>query len=172
MACTRFSSDAARLQKAAAVSTYADRYYLNVPGNGGTQNVFVSDPHIRLEKWAANHRTGMVNVESDLRGMTRPYNRDLVSLNDYHRWAPESAPSVSMPQDVTTVTHDTRITHPAWAYREAEIPRWEQPLVNPQMVAGRPLPFHADLNTRMIEADGFRPKMPTFGQYLQQSYAP
>ena len=75
MASTRFYYDSCRTIKSLQQSTDPGRYMLNVPGNGD-KPAYMEDPHIRIQKWGGNLRTNTINLESDLKGITRPLNRD------------------------------------------------------------------------------------------------
>jgi len=129
MACTRFSNDPARIAKNSAISTFTGRYQLNVPGNG-LDVPYINDPHIRLTRWGANHRTNMVDIQSDLYGLTRPYNRDIIGLNNHKDFSVQSEPALNY-STVGEITDESRAIAPAWIYREMEVDRWEQPLTNP-----------------------------------------
>ena len=84
MSFTRFYDDPCRVQKYLEETTSIGNYNLNVPGNG-TDLPFIDDPHIRMEKWGANLTNNIVNVESDLKGLTRKLNRDNDVINDYNK---------------------------------------------------------------------------------------
>jgi hypothetical protein len=70
MSFTRFHDDPNRIRKQAAELSYAGKYALNTPGPG--DNIpFLEDPQVRLQTWGANLMTNTINLESDLRGLTR-----------------------------------------------------------------------------------------------------
>jgi hypothetical protein len=172
MACSRYNNDRGRIEKQNAILTHPGRYALDAPGPGD-QMAFNADPHIRIQKWGANFRDNMMDINSDLRGMTRPLTRDIPEVNDYKQWSVK--PSVAFtPEETNYVTDDSRSTHPAWTYREAEINRFEPTLLNPLDQLEKP--FHYDLNTRILERDNFKPtpvKLAIAGQgYAGQGYAP
>jgi hypothetical protein len=75
MAFTRFSNDKDVIQKRLCESTFNGIYHLNTPGNG-VDMPYVNDSHIRLQKWGANLRTNTLDIENDLRGMTRKLGSD------------------------------------------------------------------------------------------------
>jgi len=122
MACTRFSNDPARISKNAAISTFTGRYQLNVPGIG-LDVPYIDDPHIRLTKWGANHRTNMVDIQSDLYGLTRPYNRDIIGLNSHYDYAVSSDRAMNY-STIGEVTDESRAVAPAWIYREMDAERF------------------------------------------------
>jgi len=151
MACTRYTNDRGRIEKQNAMLTHPGRYALDVPGPGD-QMAFNADPHIRIQKWGANFRNNMMDINSDLRGLTRPLNRDLPNVNCYKKHAAHSS-TISY-GETNYITDDSRATHPAWTYRDAEMNRWEQPLLNPLDQLEKP--FHNNLNTRILERDHFK----------------
>ena len=156
MSFTRFHDDRCRIIKQLQESTGPGRYHLNVPGNGD-KPLFMEDPHIRAQKWGGNLRTNTINIESDLRGLTRNYNRDCVDLNNYKSNAVSSR-AVSYPSK-NPFTEESRATHPAWTYRDLEYTRWNILHVDPQYNVYMPL-NDRNLNTRLIERDNFVPKVP------------
>lgn len=177
MACSRYNNDRGSIEKHNAILTHPGRYALDSPGPGD-QMAFNADPHIRIQKWGANFRNNMMDINSDLRGMTRPLTRDIPEVNDYKQWSVKSSVAFQ-PEETNYVTDDSRATHPAWTYREAEINRFEPPLLNPLDQLEKP--FHYDLNTRILERDHFKPspvKLAIAGQgnagqgYAGQGYAP
>lgn len=158
MSLTRFHDDPARIMKRAQESSFLGNYRLNVPGNG-THLPFHEDPHIRLQRWGANINNqdhGMIHLESDLRGMTRKLNKDVPELNNYQTYA-ETKPTFSYPT-TSAFIDESRATHPAFLYRESTQSRWETPFLNPQdSVKMEGLPFHSNLQTRILEKDSFVP---------------
>ena len=150
MAFTRFYDDPLRISKRLEESTFAGRYQLDMPGPG-VDMPFEEDPHARLQKWGANLRTNTINLESDLRGMTRPLSRrDCTRTNDYKTHAVQTAP-MAMYSTANPYVEESRASHPAWMYRDLEQPRWEQPLLNPQ--ANLEKPFAHNVHTRILEKD-------------------
>jgi hypothetical protein len=155
MSFTRFHDDPARIKKQLEESTFTGRYRLDTPGNG-MDLPFFEDPQLRLQGWGANFRNNSVNLESDLLGLTRPMNRDLVDVNDYkihsvatsHPYYRSSQPFVE----------ESRASHPAWMFRDLEHSRWENPLLNP--LNGLEKGFHENIQTRILEKDLFTPSIP------------
>ena len=155
MANTRFNYDYVRTSKLLQESTGPGKYMLNTPGNGDDMP-FINDPQIRLQRWGANVYTNPVDVDSDLMGLTRPLHKhDRMEYKTYrnknssvNKYKVASAP----------VTDETRVTHPAWAYRDLEQTRWEYPLLDPQEHTC--MTFQNNTNTRMLEKDNYVPKVP------------
>jgi len=82
MAFTRFHDDPSRIKKQVQISSFQGRYFLDTPGQG-VDLPFLEDPNIRMQYWGANLRNNTINLESDLRGLSRKLNRDYVDVNDY-----------------------------------------------------------------------------------------
>jgi hypothetical protein len=164
MAFTRFHDDPYRIQKQLEESSYAGRYFLDKPGQG-VDLPFVEDPQIRMQGWGSNLRTNTINLESDLLGLTRPLNRDLVDINDYQIHAVSS--SKVHYRDAEPFVQESRATHPAWMFRDIDRPRWENPLLNP--LNGLEKQFQENISTRILEKDYYVPKVPVVNgtQYME-----
>lgn len=155
MAFTRFHDDPVRIQKQLEESTFVGRYRLDTPGNG-LDLPFYEDPQLRLQGWGANFRNNTVNLESDLLGLTRPLNRDLVDINDYKiNRVPTSQPTY---RSSKPFIEESRASHPAWMFRDLEHSRWETPFLNP--LNGLEKGFHENIQTRILEKDLFKPSIP------------
>lgn len=144
-----FNNDPARLHKRLEESVFPGLWHLNTPGPGTIPSVS-DDPHIRLQYWGGNLMMDTVNLESDLKGITRTsYRGDTVDYN-HHRvpqqpvMYPKSSPFVA----------ESRATHPAWQYREMDVANrhWEYPLLNPQHT-GVFYPFQRNIQTRILAKD-------------------
>jgi hypothetical protein len=150
MSFTRFHDDPHRIKKQVDESSFAGRYMLNTPGQG-MDLPFMEDPQIRLQKWGANLQTNTVNLESDLLGLSRVYNRDLPIKNQH-----TTNTAVSQKISYTTAQpfiDESRASHPAWVYKDLEQNRWENPLLNP--LNGIERDFNFNIQTRIIEKDNF-----------------
>jgi hypothetical protein len=160
MSFTRFHDDPYRIQKQVTESAFPGNYMINTPGPG--MNLpFMEDTGIRMQKWGANLCTNTVNLESDLRGMTRKLNRDLIGENDYRH---HSVQTNRVPyRETAPFIEETRASHPAWMYRDIEHQRWEEPLLNP--LNGFELKFHNNIQTRILEKDYFVQKTPVVSGY-------
>jgi len=153
MSFTRFYDDPNRIRKQLEQTTFTGRYMLDVPGPG-IELPFVEDPQIRMQKWGANLRDNTVNLESDLFGMTRKMNRDLVEINDYQQNAVQSSEKkwgITKP-----FVEETRASHPAWMYKSLEQDRWEYPILNP--LHGIEKRFNENIQTRILEKDHYLTK--------------
>lgn len=153
MAFTRFHDDPYRIKKQVEESSGMGRYFLNTPGQG-MDLPFIEDPQMRLQGWGANLRTNTINLESDLFGMTRPLNRDLVDINNYKTHAVSTAQMGY--RDSKPFIEESRVTHPAWMYKDLEQPRWEAPYLNP--LNGLEKTFNENIQTRILEKDYYVPQ--------------
>ena len=160
MACTRFNYDPCRTKKSLQQATGPGRWILDVPGNGNAPG-FIEDPHILLQKWGANLRTNSINLESEMIGNNkRTFSRDCYFRQNITHFPPQffsvSTEPVVYPTNSTVITEESRATHPAWWYRDVEQNNWWQLPLNPQVNVC--IPFHSNLNTRILEKDYFTPK--------------
>jgi len=154
MAFTRFKYDECRVKKHLQQSTDPGRWIMNVPGNGSHPD-YMADPAIRLQKWGANLRTNVINLESDLLGVNRMMSKDCLGKDNYKNFnVPNQA--IQYPNNVDLTTGQSRTTNPAWWYRDREQVDWYYPPLNPQ--ENTFLPFLNNLNTRILEKDYFTPK--------------
>tara|TARA_X000001036_G_scaffold65848_1_gene56579 strand:- start:58 stop:540 length:483 start_codon:yes stop_codon:yes gene_type:complete len=156
MSFTRFHDDPCRIKKKLQESVDQSLYYLNVPGNG-TNLPFIEDPHVRLQQWGANLRTNTVELDSDLKGLTRRLNRDCKQLNDYKSPRVWSRAKI-YPDNKQPITQQPRSTNPAWTARDLEQNHRQILLEDPQR--NFEIPFRNNLNTQLLEKDYFLPKLP------------
>jgi len=156
MSFTRFHDDPSRIRKQMQISSYSERYFLDTPGQG-LDLPFMEDPNIRMQSWGANLGDNTINLESDLRGLTRKLNRDYVDVNDYKQNSVHSSPTTYRTEQ--PFVEESRATHPAWTYKDLEQPRWESPFLNP--LNGLEKGFHENIQTRILEKDIFVPTIPS-----------
>lgn len=155
MAFTRFKYDSAREEKYLQQSTDVGRYHLNVPGPAD-ETKYISSPFIRLQGFGANNRTNTINIDSDLRGLTRNLNRDNIMTNDYKQQSVFSS-EVAYGVNDWHLTDQSRTTHPAWEYRDKSQFRLDiLDENNPQHHTQKP--FLHNLDTRNLEKDNYKPK--------------
>ena len=154
MAFTRFKYDNCRTKKSLQQSTDPGRWILNVPGNGD-KPCYMEDPQIIPQKWGANLRTNVINLESDLRGVNRHLSRDCLGKDEYQKYnVPNEA--IQYPSCSTLTTEQSRATNPAWWYRDLAQTDTSYPFLNPQVNVA--IPFQNNLSTRILEKDYFTPK--------------
>jgi hypothetical protein len=152
MSFTRFHDDPARIQKTLEESFYSGDYYINAPGPG-VFLPFQQDAEIRLQKWGANMQTNTVNLESDLRGLSRLTNWHHTDAYDYTKHSAEIQ-GVDYPVS-EPFTEESRASHPAWMYRDLPHDNWSFPQLNPQNLATVEPPFIWDVQTRILQRDHF-----------------
>ncbi len=152
MSNTRFYYDPCRTIKSLQQSTDPGRYMLNVPGNGD-KPCYMEDPYIRMQKWGGNLRTNSINLESDLRGLTRAVGRDCLGKDEYQQTSVNSNP-ISYPQCATLTTEQSRAIMPAWTARDLEQVDWYTLPLDPQ--ENTCMPFLNNLSTRILEKDYYQ----------------
>jgi len=155
MSFTRFHDDPARIKYSLEISTYSGRYALDTPGPG-VNLPYLEDSQIRMQKWGANLMTNPINIESDLRGLTRKLNRDNIELNNYKNTAVETSQKIY--EKKQPYVDESRASHPAWMYRDLEQTRWEVPFINPLVNVEKK--FHDNIQTRILEKDHHVPIIP------------
>ena len=155
MSFTRIHDEPCRIKKELQQMTDIGRYMINQPGPGA-EVAFVEDPHIRLQGWGANLRTNCINLESDLKGLTRPLNRDCRDINNYEENAVVSRPMGYGSSE--PFVEQSRTIMPAWTLRDAEagvtVPaRWNYLHEDPQK--HYTFPFCNYTNTRLGYKDQY-----------------
>lgn len=152
MSFTRFHDDPARIKYGLEISTYSGRYSLDTPGPG-LNLPYLEDTQIRMQKWGANLMTNPINIENDLRGLSRQLNRDHADLNNYKNTAAQT--SKNSYEKVQPFVDESRASHPAWSYRDLEQNHWEVPFLNP--LANIEKKFYNNIHTRLLEKDYYVP---------------
>ena len=161
MAFTRFHDDEARIMKELQQSTGPGRWILNVPGNGDKPS-YMADPQIRIQTWGGNLMTNSINLESELLGLTRRINHDCLGENLYT--SPKNqveTQKIEYPTNKDLTTGQSRVTNPAWMYRDLEQTRWETPFINPIVKANLDKQFIENVSSRITAKDAFTPILPT-----------
>ena len=116
----------------------------------------MDDPFIRMQKWGGNLMTNTVNLESDLFGLSRNYNRDDIKTNEYRLNAVKT--KQVQYESHNPSTDQSRATHPAWTFRDLEQMHYSILPLNPQ--ENTCLTFQNNLNTRILEKDNYVAKAP------------
>jgi hypothetical protein len=151
MSFTRYHDDPVRIEKRLMIGTNEGRYALSTPGQG-TNLPFIADPHFRLQRWAGNYLKNAVGIEDDLRGLTRRSGHDDVNTNDYTKHAVYTN-KIGYPIETRCLVDESRAILPAFQFREAEMYRWETPMLDPQ--ANIEIPFHYEMQSRIIEKNNW-----------------
>lgn len=153
MAFTRFHDDDARIAKQLQQQTDQERWYLDVPGNGGDKPCFALDPQIIPQKWGANLWTHCIDIQSALLGIDRQMNRDCVDQSKYKRQTVYASP-ISYPVcDSFLTTEQSRAIMPAWTARDLPQNHAYYLPNNPQEHVE--MQFKSYTNTRLAEKDYF-----------------
>jgi len=153
MAFTRFHDDQARVEKQLQELTGPGRYMIDTPGNGPAPPL-MEDPFIRLQKWGANLRSNTINLESELLGIKQSVGKDCVNKSI----ASVKSSALKYPS-MNPITQQSRATHPAWMVRDLEQDNFQYLFLDPQ--ENTCIPFHNNLNTRLIERDNFKTVVPS-----------
>ena len=159
MAFTRFHDDPCRVQKYLEESSNVGKYILNTPGNGD-KPYFINDPYVKIQNWGANLSNNQSLLESDLFGLTRKLNRDNLEKNVYQNYIKKNNlyNVNSYPINDEEITSQSRATHPAWSYREADSINYPNNFdflhLDPQYQTN--IPFNNNISTRIIEKDYYR----------------
>ena len=151
MAFTRFHDDPARVAKQLQQQTDQGRWAIDVPGNGD-KPCFQLDPQIIPQKWGGNLWTKSIDIQSSLLGIDRPLTRDCMKAK-YKQFVP-GASRIVYPECDTLTTDQSRVTAPAWMYRD--LPQDHSYILpeNPQVHTE--MKFSNYVNTRIFEKDNFR----------------
>jgi hypothetical protein len=150
MSFTRFHDDPNRIKKQVEESSAVGNYSLNTPGQG-TDLPFLEDPQIRLQHWGSNLRTNTTNLESDLLGLTRQLNRDNLKSNDYK--LNEVSSTAKHFKTEESFVDESRLSHPAWMYKDLEQTRWEYPLK--KQLGHFEVKFTNNVDSRNLEKDNY-----------------
>ena len=151
MAFSRFNDDPCRIEKQLQESTDSGRYMLNVPGNG-INMPFIEDPYIRMQKWGGNKMNNIINLESDLFGLTRTTNRDCNNINNYDKKEIKKE-FINYPIYNKSITEQPRATNPAWTARDLEQTKYAILPLDPQENVC--MPFHTNVSTRILEKENY-----------------
>lgn len=160
MAFTRFHYDPCRTMKFQQQATGPGRYIFATPGNG-CDPCYMEDPAVRLQKWGGNLRKvplgHPIDINSDLLGITRPLTKDCIS-KEFPKKGVVRSRKVAYKTCKPFTDQQSRVTHPAWMYRDLEQVDWWPMILNPQENVCKP--FHNNLNTRLLEKDYWKPCVP------------
>lgn len=155
MSFTRFNYDKARTSKLLQESTGPGRWILNTPGCGDNPGVYM-DPQIRLQYWGGNlmkSETGHpVDIWSELDGRNKIQTRDGVRSKEKMI----QTTFVQYPIIHTTV-NESRVTHPAFMYRDLPHVRWEYPIFDPQENVC--FPVSQNISSRIQQKNDFKPSI-------------
>lgn len=153
MAFTRFHDDPCRITKQNQIMTEQGRYMLNAPGNGD-KPCYMLDPQIIPQKWAGNLWTNCIDVQSTLLGLNQPLTRDCLGIGNYeNKMEKANTRPIEYPVCDTLTTDQSRVTHPAYLYKDLEQVDWYFLPLDPQENVS--MPFQNNISTRILEKDYF-----------------
>jgi len=153
MAFTRFHDDPCRIVKQNQQMTDQGRWILNVPGNGD-KPCYMMDPFVVPQKWAGNLWTNSIDVQNSLLGLDRPLTRDCLEENNYNiAFQKIKTQPIQYPVCETLTTEQSRVTNPAWTYKDLEQENWDYLHLDPREKAM--VPFQHSISTRVLEKDNF-----------------
>ena len=155
MAFTRFHDDTSRILKTNIETASMCNYTFNVPSNTNTKNVYIDDPHIRMQKSGSTQYSRMVDLEGQLKQMDRGYSRDFID-NQYNTKNPiyHGLRQIPIYQLNKSVTDETRSTHPSWTYRSLPQHRSDFLFEDPQKHCS--MKFENNVDTNIMTKDNYR----------------
>jgi len=154
MAFTRFHDDPSRVLKSNLETTTMCSYTFNTPSNTNNYNVFVHDPHIRMQKSGSSQYTNMIDLEGELKQLDRKYSRDYIE-NQYDKNKINHAlRRLPVYQLNKSVTDESRSTHPSWTYRTLQQYRQDHLFENPQEHYS--MNFKNNIDTNIYTKDNYR----------------
>ena len=152
MSFTRFHDDPGRISKQNQQATDPGRWILDVPGNGD-KPCYMMDPYIIPQKWAGNLWTNCIDIQSNLLGIDRKLTKNC--LGQYEESVKKiNAHPISYPNCYALTTEQTRVTNPAWLYKDLEQPNWNYLPEDPQSHVS--MPFANNVSSRILEMDNFQ----------------
>jgi hypothetical protein len=158
MAFTRFNYDECRTKKILQESTGPGRYILDTPGWGDQPTLF-NDPQIRHSGWSANLQTVKNGHPIDIESQLKNVDKKLERYGRHYKVAkPIQTSPVAVTSSNTPITHQSRVTHPGFLYRDLQQDHTHPLFLNPQENVC--LGFQNNLNTRILEKDNHVPVLP------------
>ena len=155
MAFTRFHDDTNRILKTNIETASICNYTFNVPSNTNTKNVYVNDPHIRMQKSGGTQYSRMIDLEGQLKQMDRGNSRDYIE-NQYNTKNPINHGLRKIPifELNKSVTDESRTTHPSWTYRTLQQYRPDFLFEDPQN--NYLMKFENNIDTNIMTKDNYR----------------
>ena len=150
MAFTRFHDDPARIAKQLQQQTDQGRWAIDVPGNGD-KPCFMMDPQIIPQKWGGNLWTKSIDIQNSLLGIDRPLTRDCMK-SKYKQFV-SGASRIEYPVCDGLTTDQSRVTAPAWMYRD--LPQVHAYILPENPQAHTEMKFRNNVSTRNFEKDNF-----------------
>lgn len=153
MAFTRAYDDKDRINRFLKDDFNANKYMLNVPGNG-LKPYYIEDPHIRLQKFGGNLSNNVTNISSGLKGIGRQLDRDCITKIDTNKQLLKNNYSkIKFPINSANITNECRTIMPAWQLRDLEQNNYNYLYHNPQNHAE--ILFENNISSRILEKDNY-----------------
>jgi len=150
MAHTRIYNDKDRIKFNLGIDSDICKYILGEPGNG-IKPYYFDDPFIRMQHFGGNISTNIVDVNSNLIGLTRKIDRNqpqnIYNNNPYSKQ--------TYPNMYGTMTEQSRAIAPAWNIRDLEKYNWNYLHKNPQSYINKKL--NCNIHSRILEKDNYKP---------------
>jgi hypothetical protein len=178
MSFTRPSSDTCSYRHELAQTIGPGEYQLAKPYP--CNPCFVSDPHIRLQRFGASvsQNTSMIDIDSEMIGITRKFSNcpelkyipkcDPSKFGGANPGAFQKVNNSAVDVDCSLMNfpdqncfepvEDTRLSNPPCTLRGTGINRWEWLCRNPQERVQ--VPFDFNINNRLVVKDNHRPCIP------------
>jgi len=147
MANTRLYNDKNKIIADNKLDYDTSNYILNTPGNG-LRPSFIDDPHIRMQKFGGNISANIIDVNSNLIGLTRKIGRDCTQKKYSNIYSKNQFPDIT-----GSITDQSRASQPAWELRDLENNRQDYPLNDPQNHVESP--FDNNVSSRLQEKDSY-----------------
>ena len=154
MAFTRGYDDKDRINMFQQQDLESCSYMLNAPGNG-TKPSYIEDPQIRLQKFGANLSHNIVDINSDLKGISRQLNKGCIDeqLQKLNGTLNNNYSKINYPNISSAITDQPRSMQPAWELRDLEQNNWNYLHSNPQ--EHTELRFNNNILSRILEKDNY-----------------
>lgn len=150
MAHTRINNDNKRIEQTSGINNDICKYVLGEPGSG-TKPYYFDDPHIRMQGFGGNISENIVDVNSNLLGLTRKIDRNQPQ-NVYND---DSYSKISYPNMFGHITDEPRASNPAWEVRGLENNNWAYLPKDPQAYLKNKLKCNID--SRILEKSMYKP---------------
>lgn len=158
MAFTRFNYDECRTKKILQESTDPGRYILNTPG-WGDRPILFNDPQMIHMGWSANLQTVRNGHPIDIDSQLKNVDKKLQRYGRHYKVAKSLKTNpVPVSSSNTPITHQSRVTHPGFLYRDLQQDHTYPLHLNPQENVC--MAFQNNLNTRILEKDNHVPVLP------------
>lgn len=154
MAFTRFHDDPSRVIKSNLETSSINDYMFNIPSNTNNKNVYIDDPHIRLQKNGNSQYSNLVGLEGELRYSNQGLTRDYIQSQYNRRTINHNSRKLEISNLNNGITDESRSTHPAWTFRTLQQYRPEHLFEDPQKNFA--LKFENNVDTNIETKDNYK----------------